>query len=369
MRKLGLVMLVVAAAFPLAAQVPASLSDSAFGALSAELSEPSGFFDTDNLVSNEDSYLHAITTLQKLRVRGGAYLGVGPDQNFSYIAAVRPAIAFIVDIRRDNLLELLLFKSVFSLARNRAEYLSLLFGKAAPGDTTGWTARSPEQIFRYLDRAPSDSAAALSRVLGEARRSGLTLSARDLRTISRFHRTFITAGPGLRLTSFNRPERDDYPDFRSLVLQTDLSGRQASYLASEPAFRAVKDLQDRNLVVPLVGNFAGSKALRAVGGYLKARGMTVSMFYTSNVEQYLVGDGLLDDFARNLTALPRDSSSVIVRSYFPYGRSHPQHVAGYLSVQLVQRMERFLVDRFLIDRPRGGDTYYQLVTEDLVDPR
>jgi hypothetical protein len=58
-----------------------------------------------------------------------------------------------------------------------------------------------------------------------------------------------------------------------------------------------------------------------------------------------------------------------VRSYFPYGRSHPQHVAGYLSVQLVQRMERFLVDRFLIDRPRGGDTYYQLVTEDLVDPR
>jgi hypothetical protein len=203
----------------------------------------------------------------------------------------------------------------------------------------------------------------------KARRAGIALSAADLQTITRFHRTFIVAGPGLRLTSFNRPERQDYPDYRALVLQTDLSGRQASFLATEQAFRTVKNLQDRNLVVPLVGNFAGPKTLRAVGRYLKARGAMVTMFYTSNVEQYLVGDGLLDDFARNVSALPRDSNSVIVRSYFPYGRSHTQHVEGYLSVQLVQRMDRFLVERVLADRPRTRDSYYELVTQDLVDPR
>src|SRR5215207_7700196 len=89
-----------------AAQAPA-LSDSAFAALVARLSEPGGYFDTDNLISNESSYLHAVGRLRALRGAGptGAYVGVGPDQNFSYIAAARPKVAFIVDIRRDNLLQ------------------------------------------------------------------------------------------------------------------------------------------------------------------------------------------------------------------------------------------------------------------------
>src|SRR5690349_10221818 len=66
----------------------------------ARLSEPNGYFDTDNLISNESSYLQVIPDLARRGVRGGAYIGVGPDQNFTYIAATRPAIAFIVDIRR-----------------------------------------------------------------------------------------------------------------------------------------------------------------------------------------------------------------------------------------------------------------------------
>src|SRR5574341_1933470 len=100
------------AAAPAAAQVPARLGPAEFGALVERLSEPPGYFNTDNLISNEDSYLHAVTGLERYGVRGGAYLGVGPDQNFSYIAAVRPDIVFIIDIRRDNLLEQLLFKAL-----------------------------------------------------------------------------------------------------------------------------------------------------------------------------------------------------------------------------------------------------------------
>src|SRR5215207_5179885 len=119
-----------------AAQAPA-LSDSAFAALVARLSEPGGYFDSDNLISNESSYLHVLGAVRKLGVSGGAYVGVGPDQNFSYIAQVRPRIAFLVDIRRDNLLQHLLFKSLFEMARNRAEYLALLTGRTAPADTTG----------------------------------------------------------------------------------------------------------------------------------------------------------------------------------------------------------------------------------------
>src|SRR5260370_30172143 len=83
-----------------------------FAALSARPSEPNGYFDSDNLISNETSYLHVMDKLREMNVHGGVYLGVGPDQSFSYIAKIRPRMAVIIDIRRDNLLQHLLFKSL-----------------------------------------------------------------------------------------------------------------------------------------------------------------------------------------------------------------------------------------------------------------
>src|SRR5215208_5258087 len=75
------------------------IADSSFAALVARASESGGFFDSDNIISNEGSYLQVRSQLTKQGVRGGVYVGVGPDQNFSYIAFIRPAIAFMVDIR------------------------------------------------------------------------------------------------------------------------------------------------------------------------------------------------------------------------------------------------------------------------------
>src|SRR5437868_7743019 len=100
-----------------------------FASAIAALSEAGGYFDTDNLISNESSYLQVIPELQRRGVHGGAYIGVGPDQNFTYIAEVRPAIAFIIDIRRDNILLHLFFKALFQLSRTREDYLSMLFGR------------------------------------------------------------------------------------------------------------------------------------------------------------------------------------------------------------------------------------------------
>ena len=100
--------------------------DTTFAETIAAISEPGGFFFSDNLVSNETSYLHIIGKLDELQLRGGAYLGVGPEQNFSYIARLHPTVAFIVDMRRDNQLLHLLFKAVFERADTRLEYLCLL---------------------------------------------------------------------------------------------------------------------------------------------------------------------------------------------------------------------------------------------------
>src|SRR3954453_7416209 len=96
-----------------AAQRPAPAS---FAQQVRELSEPGGSFDTDNLISNERSYLHVIPALKGAGAAGGAYVGVGPDQNFSYIAAARPSVAYIIDVRRDNLLLQLLFKALFEIS-------------------------------------------------------------------------------------------------------------------------------------------------------------------------------------------------------------------------------------------------------------
>src|SRR2546421_185138 len=88
----------------------------------AELPEEAGgYFDSDNIITNEASYLHVASQLEKTRTHGGVYIGVGPDQNFSYIALIRPSYAVMLDIRRDNMLEHLLFKSLFGMARNRLE--------------------------------------------------------------------------------------------------------------------------------------------------------------------------------------------------------------------------------------------------------
>ncbi|HXV87241.1 MAG TPA: hypothetical protein VD793_11100 [Gemmatimonadales bacterium] len=361
----GLTTLALAA--PAGGQLPSRLEPAQFAALVERLSEPGGFFDTDNLVSNEDSYLHAVTGLRRLGVRGGVYIGVGPDQNFSYIAALGPAMAFMVDIRRDNLLEHLLFKAAFARSRSRVEYLGLLLGRPAPADTAGWGARGLDEVLRYMSGGPDSAAAQRARrVLRAAIRSfGVPLSGQDLATIGRFHDTFIQRGLDLRLTTFGRPERRDYPTYRELLRQTDLEGRPANFLVRESDFLLVKSLQDRNLVVPLVGDFAGAHALRALGRYLEERGGLVSAFYTSNVEQYLMGGGGFEAFAANLAALPHHQHSVIIRSYFPYGRPHPQAVAGYLSVQLLQRVTDLLADV----RQGGYRGYHDLVTRNVLRPQ
>ena len=69
-----------------------------------------------------------------------------------------------------------------------------------------------------------------------------------------------------------------------------------------------------NLIVPVVGNFGGPTALRAVGAYLKQHGLTVSAFYVSNVEQYLRQDGIWDRFCANAATLPVDATSTFIRS-------------------------------------------------------
>jgi hypothetical protein len=322
-----------------------------FSRLVARLSEPGGYFDSDNLVSNETSYLHVVPALRTLKVRGGAYIGVGPEQNFSYIAEIKPRLAILVDIRRDNMLLHLLFKAMFETAQNRMEYLCLLYGRPAPLSPSRWTDRSLEEILTYVDITPGDSAlhdrthrALMERVVGY----GVPLSDTDRVTLRRFHDEFVSAGLGIRFTSRGRPPRPGYPTERDLYLSTDLEGHQASYLASEGRFRVVRDMERRDRIIPAVGDLSGAIAMRAIAGFLRESALLVSAFYTSNVEMYLFRQGSFPRYAENVRALPSDPSSVIIRSAFGGGWRGgepvpmPQPAPGHLSVQLLQAFPVFL---------------------------
>lgn len=337
-----------------------------FGSLVEKLSEPGGYFDTDNLISNESSYLHAVTGLRSHRIQAGAYIGVGPDQNFSYMAAIRPEVALIVDIRRDNMLEHLIFKALFERSRNRMEYLCLLFARPPPSDLASWDIRDVEQLVGHVAETPSTrESVALARAAVDETIAGfgVALSESDLATIDRFHRAFIVAGPALRFTSHGRRPRFYYPTYRDLVLERDLQGERASYLVSEDDFQFLKRLQEEDRVVPVVGDLAGDQAMAAVGEWLAGQELTVSAFYTSNVEFYLFRAGTYGRFVRNVGLLPLDDRSVVIRSVFQTAFGpHPNTVPGYFSAQTVQ---------WLAPLPgawsAGGlRSYWDVVTRDLL---
>ncbi len=344
---------------------PPARADSSFAALVARLSEPGGYFDTDNLISNEASYLHALGPLRERGVRGGAYIGVGPDQNFSYIAQIRPRVAFIIDIRRGNLLELLWYKALFELARDRADYLALLFGRPRPDFAAPDGAAGLARLLDYFDATPADPermAATRAAVHAALARYGVPLSDDDVAMIDRIASAFVEAGPSLRFTSYGRAPRSYYPTYRQLLLEHDLSGRGGSYLAREEDFRFVKRLQTADRIVPVVGDLAGPHALRAIGRAIDGMGLRVSAFYVSNVEFYLMGDGTFDRFAANVLTLPLDSGAVLIRSYFhPFRRPTPGAVPGYASSQIVQAAARFVARA-----EAGGYAGYRALLADTV---
>ncbi len=346
-----LALLIGAAYSPWTQQQPLAATDiqispERFRQYIGEWSEPEGYFDSDNFISNETSYLHVINQLQQHVRPGGVYLGVGPDQNFSYIVHARPILAIITDIRRQNMLEHLWFKSLFALSANRVEYLSLLFSKKPPRI-------KPDVPFQQLldairasttnETLFKNNLSAVKGVLLDKYKLGL--SQEDLSKIEYVYQTFWKEGLDLRFSSIGRGNASMYPSFEELLLESDRDGHQQNYLSSEELFQQLKKFQAENRLIPIVGDFAGPHAFKAIGAFLKANGLTVSMFYTSNVEFYLFGSANWARYIANLRALPIGPESMFIRSYFPtYGRLHPMNMPGHRSTSLVGLIQPFLAD-------------------------
>ena len=145
-----------------------SVERAEFWKLIDEFSEPNGNFRSDNLLSNEIWFQTIIPELVTLVKPGAVYLGVGPEQNFSYIAALKPRVVFIVDIRRGNLHTQLMYKALFELARDRADFVSMLFARKRPEGLECDVAR-PRNLHRR--RRGADDRGAVHGALSQDRRS------------------------------------------------------------------------------------------------------------------------------------------------------------------------------------------------------
>jgi len=303
-----------------AESLPARLNDDAFWHLVTDFSEANGYFRSDNFLSNERAYQRVIPTLTSILPSGGVYLGVGPEQNFTYISALRPKIAFIVDIRRGNLDEHLLYKAFIEMSADRADFLSRLFARKRPADL-GADASVDRLFAGYESTAPSQELfdlnlrAAKDWLLGHHR---FALTDDDLKGLEYVYSAFYDGGPELNYSFLNNGgfgRGGNFPTYADLMTETDGRGGRRSYLASEDNFRILSELEKNNAIIPVVGNFAGPKALRAIGRYLREHSAMVSAFYTSNVEMYLFQQA--DDWKKfygNVATLPFDEKSTFIRS-------------------------------------------------------
>ena len=298
--------------------LPDKLSDAEYWSLSESLSEPGGTFRSDNLVSNEIYMQSIIPELQTVTRPGRVYLGVGPEQNFTYIAALKPRMVFIIDIRRGNLHTQLMYKALFELSKDRADFVSKLFSMKRPdGLTAKSSARELFAAFAGVEPSEAlykDNLAAIQAHLTRAHE--FPLSKDDLAGIEYVYYNFYWFGPSLTYSSSSGGTggRGNFVNYQALMVADDGAGVSRSYLANDENFMFMKDLETKNLLVPVVGNFGGPKAIRSVGKYIRDRGGLVSAFYLSNVEQYLTQQGLWYTFCGNFATLPLDESSTFIYS-------------------------------------------------------
>jgi hypothetical protein len=229
-----------------------------------------------------------------------------------------------------------MYKALFELSNDRADFVSRLFSRKRPeGLSTESSSRDIFEAYLQTERSKELFDTTLLEIRDQLQKKhGFPLSDGDIEGIEWALGNYYRFGPGI---SYNSSASEAAPDivgatgfgrrnggfggvsYADLMMADDGSNQFRSYLANEDNFLFLKDLESRNMLVPVVGDFGGSKAIREVAKYLKGIDAMVSAFYLSNVEQYLSQDGKTANFFANVATLPLDESSTFIRSGGGFG--------------------------------------------------
>ncbi len=327
---------------------PDKFSAEEFSKLSRDFSEEGGSFRSDNFTSNETSYLHVVGKMREVGTTGGAYLGVGPEQNFTYIAKTRPQIVFLFDIRRQAILQHLMYKAIFQVSDTPAQFLSKLLSRPLPKEKAPAANAPINDLLAFFSTPPVDekiyqaNLAEIRKLIQEDFK--FPLSESDKAALEYVYKSFSDEGLAISYRTDGGGGWGGYfPTLKEILAGEDLSGKQGNFLAIREDFEFVRDLHRKNLIIPVVADFAGKKGIASVADYLKKNGYTVTAFYLSNVEQYLFQNGVFGDFAENVRKLPLTDKSLFIRAIAGRG-PHPARQPGHRLTTLLQKMTVFLKD-------------------------
>lgn len=335
--------------------------DTSFGSIIESLSEATNAPRGDNFVSNEDSYPRVVGQLEKRVTRDGVYLGVGPDQNFTLIAATHPSLALIVDFRRRNLLVHLLQRALISLSKDRVSYLARL------------TARQPARVVDNPNaselvntfKGSKYSRTQLLETRTEIKRMLEPLNVvREQEWAELYQIQERVAGPGLDVRFLALP---GYPTLGQMIQTTDRDNHPAHWLSTEDRYQVVHALQRNDRVVPIVADVVSAPAFTKLAAFLRGNRLEVSCVYASDVEFFLLRAGKLKSYAENLGRLPLRKTCVIVRtSTRPI--VHPARVTGDHSTTVIDDLPRYL-DRVRDSKVTTLDDLFTTASPESPDPR
>ncbi len=344
------------------------ISKQEFTSLINDISEAPGYFDSNNYISNETAYLHILPEMDNIGIEGGVYIGVGPGQNYSYIAKIRPSHAFIIDLRRGNMIQHLIYKVILEMAETRLEFLSILLSKPL-GDLTVLDVQGTiDTLVKIFDRLPGnreflDINTAL--IKKKVATFDINITTDDVADIEEIMTIFFDRHLDLRW-EWRSPWRRGlrFPTYREILLAKDLNGTYGNFLNTDRDFDFIKKMHAENLIVPVVGNFAGVHALNQIADYTRSKKEYVSAFYLSNVEFYLIPDGAMHQFAMNVKQLPINEKSILIRAFVNtrWGR-HPATVGNHMMTTTMQ-----YINSFNNQYSKGVyRTYWDVGTRDYID--
>jgi hypothetical protein len=260
-----------------------------------------------------------------------------------------------------------MYKAVFHLAPTRAQFLARLLSRPLPRENAFSAGASLNELLAYFAKTSADekfyaaNLIALHKTIQEDFQFPLTNS--DKASLEYVYKSFRTDGLEIAFR-MDGAWSNYFPSLQEMLTQTDLKGNPGNFLASVEDYDFVRGMHAKNLIIPVVADFGGKPALIRVGEYLRQQGLTVTAFYTSNVEQYLFDGASFTDFANNVRKLPLTEKSLFIRAVFNMRYSHPARLPGHLSTTLLQPMQVFLQD-FAAGRV---DSYYELITTHYIAP-
>lgn len=341
--------------------------------LSTEV-EPSNY-QLDCFVTNELAYNDVLVECLPTGTTG-AYVGVGPCQNLTYIGALRPRLAFVVDARIDNLLEHLMFKLLFERAETPAEYLGLLLSRDLGSSHA--VGSEPEAVVAAVEKCP------VSPELFRTNLAWLRTEMSDRWPLTDLHRNRIDRLYGeffrrqLDITNVDAETTenlDEIANLRDVISARTSHGINLHFLTDAERYAVVRQLQRDDRVIPLLGNLGSGETTDRINELLRAYGESISTFYVSNIEEHVLqryrieGDritarpnpeGLLtgeagaayDTMIGHWARLDTDTDALLIRFFFP-GTYRGRSVGMFPHIESdVRYFGRFL-DSYRRDRPQS----------------